>query len=87
MIVQIYGFTTPVDVVQIRDLAIDHVGVVLDEGFDESWDQVAEGIAHAIVAEVPESMSTVALSLGTDYDRIARTVDIVKPRAFRHRGP
>jgi phosphoribosylanthranilate isomerase len=78
VIVQIYGFTTPVDVVEIRDLAIDHVGIVLDEGF-ESWDQVAEGTAHAIVAEVPESMSTVALSLGTDYDRIARTVDIVNP--------
>jgi phosphoribosylanthranilate isomerase len=86
MIVQIYGFTTPVDAVQIRDLAIDHVGVVLDEGF-EIWDQVAADTAHAIVAEVPESMSTVALSLGTGYDRIARTVDIVKPRAFRHRGP
>ncbi len=78
VIVQIYGFTTPVDVVEIRDLAIDHVGVVPDEGF-ETWDQVAESTAHAIVAEVPESMSTVALSLGTGYDRIARTVDIVKP--------
>ena len=86
MIVQIYGFTTPVDAVEIRDLAIDHVGVVLDEGF-ETWDQVAADTAHAIVAEVPESMSTVALSLGTGYDRNARTVDIVKPRAFRHRGP
>jgi phosphoribosylanthranilate isomerase len=78
VIVQIYGFTTPVDVAEIRALAIDHVGVVLDEGF-ETWDQVAAGTAHAIVAEVPESMSTVALSLGTDYDRIARTVDIVRP--------
>ena len=78
MIVQIYGFTTPDDVVAVRELAIDHIGVVLDEGFG-TWDGVDEGTARSIVAEIPDTMVTVALSLGTDFDRIARTVDTLQP--------
>ena len=78
MIVQIYGFTTPADIVAVRELAIDHVGVVLDEGF-ETWDHVDVPTARAIVAEVPETMTVVALSLGTDFDRIARTAEVVQP--------
>jgi phosphoribosylanthranilate isomerase len=78
VIVQIYGFTTPADVVAISGLAIDHIGVVLDEGFG-TWDGVDERTARDIVAEIPDSMTTVALSLGTDFERIARTVDVVRP--------
>ena len=78
MIVQIYGFTTPADIVAVQDLAIDNIGVVLDEGFG-TWDGVDQQTARDIVAEIPDSMTTVALSLGTDFDRIARTVDVVQP--------
>ncbi|HWF22367.1 MAG TPA: phosphoribosylanthranilate isomerase [Acidimicrobiales bacterium] len=78
MIVQIYGFTTPADIVAVSDMAIDNIGVVLDEGFG-TWDGVDERTARDIVAEIPNSMTTVALSLGTDFDRIARTVDVVCP--------
>lgn len=78
MIVQIYGFTTPADIVAVSGMAIDNIGVVLDEGFG-TWDGVDERTVRAIVAEIPDSMMTVALSLGTDFDRIARTVDVVCP--------
>ncbi|HEY2563340.1 MAG TPA: phosphoribosylanthranilate isomerase [Acidimicrobiales bacterium] len=78
MIVQIYGFTTPADILAVQDLAIDNIGVVLDEGFG-TWDGVDEQTVRDIVAEIPDSMTTVALSLGTDFDRIARTVDVVQP--------
>ena len=78
MIVQIYGFTTPADIVAVQGLAIDNIGVVLDEGFG-TWDGVDEPTARAIAAEIPDTMTTVALSLGTDFDRIARTVDVVRP--------
>ena len=78
MIVQIYGFTTPADMLAVQDLAIDNIGVVLDEGFG-TWDCVDEPTARAIVTEIPGSMATVALSLGTDFDRIARTVDVMQP--------
>jgi phosphoribosylanthranilate isomerase len=78
VIVQIYGFTTPADVVAVSDMAIDNIGVVLDEGFG-TWDGVDERTARDIVAEIPAAMTTVALSLGTDFDRIARTVDVVRP--------
>jgi phosphoribosylanthranilate isomerase len=78
MIVQIYGFTTPDDVVAVRGLAIDHIGVVLDEGFG-TWDGVDDAMARSIVAEISDSMVTVALSLGSDFDRIARTVDVLQP--------
>jgi phosphoribosylanthranilate isomerase len=78
VIVQIYGFTTPADVVAVSDMAIDNIGVVLDEGF-RTWDGVDEPTARDIVAEIPAAMTTVALSLGTDFDRIARTVDVVRP--------
>ncbi|HEX4217473.1 MAG TPA: phosphoribosylanthranilate isomerase [Acidimicrobiales bacterium] len=77
MIVQIYGFTTPADIVAVQELAIDNIGVVLDEGFG-TWDGVDEPTARAIVAEIPATMATVALSLGTDFDRIARTVDLLQ---------
>ncbi|HEX4246194.1 MAG TPA: phosphoribosylanthranilate isomerase [Acidimicrobiales bacterium] len=78
MIIQIYGFTTPADIVAISELPIDNIGVVLDEGFG-TWDGVDEPTARAIVAEIPDAMATVALSLGTDVDRIARTVDVLLP--------
>jgi phosphoribosylanthranilate isomerase len=78
VIVQIYGFTTPADILAVQDLAIDNIGVVLDEGFG-TWDGVDEQTVRDIVAEIPDSMTTVALSLGTDFDRIARTVDVVQP--------
>jgi phosphoribosylanthranilate isomerase len=78
VIVQIYGFTTPADILAVRDLAIDNIGVVLDEGFG-TWDGVDEQTARDLVAEIPDSMTTVALSLGTDFDCIARTVDVVQP--------
>jgi phosphoribosylanthranilate isomerase len=78
VIVQIYGFTSPADVVAVSGMAIDHIGVVLDEGFG-TWDGVDERTARDIVAEIPDSMTTVALSLGTDFERIARTVDVVRP--------
>jgi phosphoribosylanthranilate isomerase len=78
VIVQIYGFTTPADVVAVSGMAIDNIGVVLDEGFG-TWDGVDERTARDIVAEIPDSMTTVALSLGTDFERIARTVDVVRP--------
>lgn len=78
MIVQIYGFTTPADIVAVSNMAIDNIGVVLDEGFG-TWDGIDEQTARDIVAEIPDSMTTVALSLGTDFDRIARTVDVVQP--------
>jgi phosphoribosylanthranilate isomerase len=78
VIVQIYGFTAPADIVAVSDMAIDHIGVVLDEGFG-TWDGVDERTARDIVAEIPDSMTTVALSLGTDADRIARTVEVVRP--------
>ena len=78
MIVQIYGFTTPADMVAVSDMDIDNIGVVLDEGFG-TWDGVDERTAREIAAEIPDSMTTVALSLGTDFDRIARTVEVVRP--------
>jgi phosphoribosylanthranilate isomerase len=78
VIVQIYGFTTPADVIAVSDLSIDNIGVVLDEGFG-TWDGVDESTARAIAAEIPDTMATVALSLGTDFDRIARTVDVLQP--------
>jgi phosphoribosylanthranilate isomerase len=78
VIVQIYGFTTPADIVAVSDMAIDNIGMVLDEGFG-TWDGVDERTARDIVAEIPDSMTTVALSLGTDFDRIARTVEVVRP--------
>jgi phosphoribosylanthranilate isomerase len=78
MIVQIYGFTTPQDVIAVRDLAIDHFGVVLDEGF-ETWDHVDGDTARAIVSEIPDGARTVALSLATDLDRMLRTIELVQP--------
>ena len=78
MIVQIYGFTTPADVEACRDLCIDHMGVVLDEGLG-AWDQVDADTATAVMAAIPAGTKRVGLSLGTDYDRIVRTAEMLEP--------
>jgi phosphoribosylanthranilate isomerase len=78
VIIQIYGFTDPRDVVALHDVAIDCFGVVLDEGFS-TWDRVDATTARAITLEVPNTARIVALSLGTDVGRIAQTAEIVGP--------
>lgn len=80
MLVQIYGITTVDDARMVRDLEPDHVGVVVDEGID-TWDSVDEATAGAIVVELRAAprLRVVALSLATDPDRIARTVDLLRP--------
>ena len=80
MLVQIYGLTTPEDAQIVNSLGPDHVGVVLDEGYD-AWDSVDLRTARDIVAELSE-VSVVALSLAIERDRILRTVEAVTPRVL-----
>ncbi|MEX0663182.1 MAG: phosphoribosylanthranilate isomerase [Acidimicrobiia bacterium] len=78
MLVQIYGFTDPEDVRAVADLKLDHIGVVLDEGFD-TWDGVDLHTAVAILDEVPTGTTTVALSLHTDPDLVSATANALRP--------
>ena len=78
VLVQIYGLTTPEDAQMVNALGPDHVGVVLDEGYD-AWDAVDLRTARDIVAEL-SGVSVVALSLAVDRDQILRTVEAVAPR-------
>ena len=72
MLVQIYGITTPEDAEMINDLAPDHVGIVLDEGFD-AWDSVDSITARSLIAHLTDVV-LVAISLSTDREQILRTV-------------
>ena len=78
MIVQIYGITTPEDASLVASLGVDHIGVVLDEGLG-TWDQVDLATAGKILAAIPDGVVRIALSLGTDLDRITRTIDLLRP--------
>ena len=84
VLVQIYGVTCPEDAVLVSSLGPDHVGVVLDEGF-ETWDGVDERTAQAIVSEL-SNVEVVALSLSTERDRILTTVDTVRPSVLHLAG-
>jgi phosphoribosylanthranilate isomerase len=78
VLVQIYGVTTPADAEMVNELGPDHVGVVLDEGFD-AWDSVDVSTARAIVSKLTDVV-VVALSLAIERDQILRTLDTVSPR-------
>lgn len=77
MLVQIYGLTTVSDAVAVDRLGPDFIGIVLDEGID-TWDKVDEATAREIASAI-HSAQVVGLSLSTDIDRIAQTVEIVRP--------
>jgi phosphoribosylanthranilate isomerase len=78
MLTQIYGFTTPEDVDAVAGLDINNVGIVLDEGYN-AWDAVDLDTALEIVDAVPPTMAIVALSLHTELEAIARTVQALRP--------
>jgi len=78
VLVQIYGITCPEDAHTVNSLRPDHVGVVIDEGFD-AWDSVDVRTARDIVSELSD-VSIVALSLAIERDRVLRTIDTLSPR-------
>jgi phosphoribosylanthranilate isomerase len=78
VLVQIYGFTVPEDLHALAGLAVDHVGIVLDEGYG-TWDGVDLPTALALRDAVPAGMRTVALSLHEDPGAVARTVEALAP--------
>lgn len=78
MITQLYGLTTPDDVGPVVAAGADHIGVVLDEGFD-TWDSVDADTALAILAAIPRTVKRVALSLHTEPDGIEATVRRLEP--------
>jgi phosphoribosylanthranilate isomerase len=84
VIVQIYGITDADDMRAVADLELDHVGIVLDEGFG-TWDGVDLATAKEIIGAVPTTTTIVALSLHTEPNRIAATVEALKP-AIVHLG-
>jgi phosphoribosylanthranilate isomerase len=77
VLVQIYGVTTPEDAEMVNELAPDHVGVVLDEGF-EAWDSVDARMALAIASKLTDVV-VVALSFAVQRDEILRTVEALSP--------
>lgn len=78
MIVQIYGLTTPEDAELVSRFRPDHVGIVLDEGY-ETWDSVDAATAAAIRSALDNRIRIVALSLAVDLDRITETVTALEP--------
>jgi phosphoribosylanthranilate isomerase len=77
VLIQIYGITTPEDAEMVNELAPDHVGIVLDEGFD-AWDSVDLITARSLIAHLTDVV-LVAISLASDRDQILRTVDELSP--------
>jgi hypothetical protein len=61
----------------VNELALDHVGLALDEGFD-AWDSVDADTALAIASKLKDVV-VVAPSLAVERDQILRTVEAVSP--------
>lgn len=76
MLTQIYGFTCMNDMEAMAGLGIDHVGIVLDEGYG-TWDGVDEHTARAVAGAAPKGMRVVALSHHTALPAILATVETV----------
>jgi phosphoribosylanthranilate isomerase len=78
VLTQIYGLTTPDDMRDVCRLGVDHVGIVVADGF-ETWDEVDADAAVAIRAEVGPGVRTVALSISADAERVGPIVELLKP--------
>lgn len=78
MFVQLYGFTDPADVDAVAGLGLDHLGVVLDEGFG-TWDGVTLPVARAMARAIDDGTRLVSLSQHTTADDVCRTVDLLPP--------
>ena len=78
MITQIYGFTTPEDMRDVCRLGVDHVGIVVADGFG-TWDEVDPDTAVAIRDEVPDGVRVAALSLSSDAERVGAIVELLRP--------
>ncbi|MBU6472542.1 MAG: phosphoribosylanthranilate isomerase [Alphaproteobacteria bacterium] len=79
MKVQIYAITSVQDAIDTVDAGADLIGVVSENDGEVVEDCTAEQ-ARAIFAAVEDRASTIALSLGTDVERIVRMVKATRPR-------
>jgi phosphoribosylanthranilate isomerase len=79
MKVQIYALTSVQDAIDTVDAGADLIGVVAENDGEVVEDRTAEQ-ARAIFAAVEDRAATIALSLGTDVERIARMVEATRPR-------
>ncbi|MDE3115086.1 MAG: phosphoribosylanthranilate isomerase [Pseudomonadota bacterium] len=78
MKVQIYALTSVPDAIATVDAGANLIGVVAENGGEVVEDCSAEQ-ARAIFAAVEDRATTIALSLGTDVERIARMVAATRP--------
>ena len=79
MKVQIYAMTSVRDAIDTVDAGADLIGVVAENDGQVIEDCTAEQ-ARAILAAVEDRATTIALSLGTDVERIAHMVEVTRPR-------
>lgn len=78
MKVQIYALTSVQDAIDTVDAGADLIGVVAENDGAVVEDCTAEQ-ARAIFEAVEDRATTIALTLGTDVDRIARMVAATRP--------
>ncbi len=78
MKVQIYALTSVQDAIDTVDAGADLIGVVAENDGEVVEDRTAEQ-ARAIFSAVEHRATTIALSLGTDVERIARMVAATRP--------
>ena len=79
MKVQIYALTSVQDAIDTVDAGADLIGVAADNGGMVVEDCTSEK-AREIFAAVEQRALTIALSLGTDVDRIERMLEVTRPR-------
>ncbi len=76
VIAQVYGITTVDDARTVAALGADRVGVV-PEITPDNWDGVDVDTANAILSALPESVTSVVLSLATTVDAVVATARAV----------
>jgi phosphoribosylanthranilate isomerase len=77
MLVQIYEVQTPEEAVALAKLGVDHIGVLVGDGYFPRELSIAR--TNAIFATVPAGKKRVALSLAADIEEVARVARETRP--------
>jgi phosphoribosylanthranilate isomerase len=78
MIIQIYAFTKIEEAVAAVNMGVDNIGFIAGV-YDMVFGELSFADARAMVAAIPESGTSTAITMSEDVDEILRMADAVRP--------
>ncbi len=78
MLIQIYAFTQVSEAVQAAELSVDHIGFVAGD-YGLVYGELSFAQARQMVASLPSTARSLALTMATQVDEILRMAEAVQP--------